>query len=399
VTTEGKLRIGVNWDGATVNAVAVQSSRPLQAIRLLTGKSLQDAVDALPLLFSVCGRAQGVTGVMAAEAALGIEVAASLRAARMRLVLCEAIQEHLWRVLLDWPRQTHMQPHVQPMTAICARIGQMTKPLLAAGGWKTIGGRPDADYDGAWQGFSRLLKDFLHREVLGCDPARWLGLATQQELEAWYGSTDTPAAQILRSLAQCARFGASEVETMPSPDGVWLQEVAEAMHADAAFSHQPNWQGAALETGALARQRRHPLLQALTAADGNSVFVRLVARLIELARLADAVCPVADNACTGWTGVQSLGRNAGIAWAETARGLLMHRVAGDGSRILDYRIVAPTEWNFHASGALVRGLCGTAAASEAAARSKAEWLVQSLDPCVAYEITVRHARNNARCGG
>jgi coenzyme F420-reducing hydrogenase alpha subunit len=85
-----------------------------------------------------------------------------------------------------------------------------------------------------------------------------------------------------------------------------------------------------------------------------------------------------------------LGNGAGIAWVETARGLLMHCVAGNGGRVLDYRVVAPTEWNFHANGALVQGLRGMTAASANEAMSKAERLVQSLDPCVAYEITVRH---------
>lgn len=391
MTAEGKLCVDVAWDGAKVGAVAVQSSRPLQASRLAIGRTLQDAVDTMPLLFSICGRAQGVAAVMAAEAALGIEVAGSLRAARMRLVLGEAIQEHLWRVLLDWSRQAGRQPRAQLMTELCAGIGQMAKPLIATGGWKTIGGRLDADYDDARLAFSRVLKDALRREVFGCDPARWLELDTQQELEAWYEDTDTLAARILRSLAQCARFGASKVAAMPSPNKIWLQEIAEAMHEDPAFSHQPNWRGAALETGALARQRQHPLLRALTAAEGNSVFSRVVARLIELMRLADAMRTATDNACANWIGSQPLGKGAGIAWVETARGLLTHRVASDGGRILDYRTIAPTEWNFHANGALVQGLRGMAAASEAAARSKAEWLVQSLDPCVAYEITVRRA--------
>lgn len=386
VTPEGKLRIDVAWDGATVSAVAVQSSRPLQASRLTIGKPLQGAVDTMPLLFSICGRAQGVAAVMAAEAALGIEVTALLHAARMRLVTGEAIQEHIWRILLDWPRLMAMQAHMQPMTKLCVGISQMAKPLLTAGGWKTIDGRLDAGHDDAWASFSRLLKDFLRGEIFGCDPEQWLELDTREKLEAWYENTDTPAAQILHKLAQCARFGACKVTTMPSPDGQWLQEIAKAMCEDPAFPYQPDWRGAALETGVLARQRQHPLLQALMGTEGNSVFVRTVARLVELSRLAGAT--PADG--TGnWAGHHPLGNGMGIAWVETARGLLMHCVAGDGGRVLDYRVVAPTEWNFHANGALVQGLRGMAAASTTAAGSKAEWLVQSLDPCVAYEIAVR----------
>lgn len=391
MTAEGKLRIGVVWDGATVNAVAVQSSRPLHSSRLMTGKPVQDAVNMIPLLFSVCGRAQGVAAAMAAEAALDVEAGGSQHMARVRLVLGETIQEHLRHILLDWPRQAGLQPHLQSMAELCAGIGHAVKPLPIAGSWQTIGGRTDAHHDDAWPAFSRMLKDFLRREIFGCDPARWLELGTPQELEAWYRNMRTPMAQILRNLAQHGRFGASKVAIMPAPDRVWLEEIAAALHGGAAFSHQPNWRGAALETGALARQLRHPLLQSLTATEGNSVFTRLVARLVELIRLVEARLLVADNADANWVGAQSLDKGAGIAWVETARGLLVHRVASDGARVLDYRTIAPTEWNFHADGALVQGLRGMAAASADAARSKAEWLAQSLDPCVAYEITVRRA--------
>lgn len=383
---EGKLHIDVVWDGA-VNAVAVRSSHPLLASRLMVGKLLQDAVSTVPLLFSVCGRAQGVAAAMAAEAALGMEADGSLHAARMRLILGEAVQEHLWRILLDWPRQAGMQPAVQPMTELCAIIARAAKPLLATGDWKTIGGKPVADSDEVWLILSRALNEFLHREIFGCDPALWLGLETQEELDAWCSNTDGLAAKILRGLAQHIRFGASSVAAMPRPDEIWLREASRAMQMDPKFSQQPNWHGSALETGVLARQQKQSLLKALTETAGNSVFVRAVARLTELARLAS------NSDCAAWTGALTLNANEGIAWTETARGLLMHRIVTDGAHVLHYQIVAPTEWNFHADGALVQGLRGMLAASEAAARNMTEWLVQSLDPCVAYEITVRHTEH------
>lgn len=384
VTAEGNLRIEAIWNGSAVTAAAVRSSRPLQASRLTLGKPVQDAIDTVPLLFSICGRAQGIAAVMAAEAALGAAVPGAVREARKRLVLGEIIHEYLWRILLDWPLQAGVQPRVQEMAAMRASLAGMLKPLLAAGGWKTAGGPAVAGTDGAWLAFLQALQDFLRREVLGCDPARWLALDTQEALEAWSEGTRALAAETLRSLARNGRFGTGSVALMPHPDEAWLKEAAEAMRGEA-FAQQPEWRGAPLETGALARQRQHPLLQALTSEEGSPVFARIVARLVELVRLA------ADGGSAAWFGSQSLGNGAGIAWVETARGLLMHRIVTDGERVLQYRIVAPTEWNFHANGALVQGLRGMAAASEEDARSRAQWLVQSLDPCVACEITVRRA--------
>ncbi|HEX5339023.1 MAG TPA: nickel-dependent hydrogenase large subunit [Gallionella sp.] len=386
---EGKLHIAIGWDGAAVNAVALHSSRPLHASRLMPGKSLQAAVDNVPLLFSLCGRAQGVAAVMAAEAALEVGGSETLRTVRTRLVLCETIQEHLWRILIDWARLAGMQPGMHSMADIRIMIGHALKQQLAAGDWKTIGGKPNVEQGKAWLAFANALKDFLRDEVFGCEPEQWLEMETPERLENWCRGNTALAAQILNSLAQCERFGSSGVAAMPRPDEVWLRQAVQAMSEDAEFSQRPDWHGAALETGAWARQQRHPLLLSLAATNGNSVYARVVARLIELAQLLELV--PTDCGSAAWSGSQSLDDGAGIAWVETARGLLMHRVASDGERIVAYQIVAPTEWNFHANGALVQGLRGMPAASKDEVRRRAEWLVQSLDPCVAYEITVHRA--------
>ena len=128
------------------------------------------------------------------------------------------------------------------------------------------------------------------------------------------------------------------------------------------------------------------LVAALTAAYGRSILVRFVARLAELARLASgrpAPLPLYGRA--------TLGRGRGLGWVETARGLLVHTVELDGDLVKRYRIVAPTEWNFHPRGAFAAGLAGAYAASEIDLRRRAHWLAQSLDPCVAYRVEIADA--------
>ena len=90
-----------------------------------------------------------------------------------------------------------------------------------------------------------------------------------------------------------------------------------------------------------------------------------------------------------WSGGACLGAGAGFGAAETARGILLHFVQLDGEgRVAGYRIVAPTEWNFHPEGAFVRGMAGVAARSADAARQAAALMAHALDPCVAYRIEV-----------
>lgn len=338
---------------------------------MMQGRPLQEAVTGVPRMFAVCGRAQGVAAAMAAEAALGKEVSDAVHALRMRLILGEIVHEYLWRMMLDWPLLAGLPPRVQALAVMRTKLDDLLKSPLAVADW-------------SWSAFIPMLQDCLRREVLGCDPAQWLALDTLQALERWCEKSQAPAAEVLRGLPQRGSFGMGGVALMPEPEESWLRESAVRM-ARAEFAHQPEWRGVPQETGALARQHRHPLLRTLIEAQGNSVLVRMVARLAELAHLATG-----GGKNSRWFGSLPLGNGSGMAWVETARGLLMHRIASDGDRVLQYRIVAPTEWNFHANGALARGLGGMTAQSADGARKQAQWLVQSLDPCVACEITLKN---------
>jgi Ni,Fe-hydrogenase I large subunit len=155
--------------------------------------------------------------------------------------------------------------------------------------------------------------------------------------------------------------------------------------ADPGFSRAPDWQGLPVETGALARRARHPLIAAMVARDGNSVATRFAAQLVDLAELLGRHDAQAVRQHTVAPGV-------GIGLAETARGLLLHQAqVGNDGRVERYRVIAPTEWNFHPSGALTLGLVGRRATDADAARRDATLLAQALDPCVAFSVEVAYA--------
>lgn len=81
----------------------------------------------------------------------------------------------------------------------------------------------------------------------------------------------------------------------------------------------------------------------------------------------------------------------GIAVVHTARGLLLHYAAVAAVNVTNYAIVAPTEWNFHLSGAFVQELQEMTEANETHLKHRAYIAALSLAPCVAYEIGVSHA--------
>jgi hypothetical protein len=53
-----------------------------------------------------------------------------------------------------------------------------------------------------------------------------------------------------------------------------------------------------------------------------------------------------------------------------------------------YRILAPTEWNFHPQGPLIQGLRGADAHMGETLDKNAGLLISALDPCVGYELNI-----------
>jgi coenzyme F420-reducing hydrogenase alpha subunit len=87
----------------------------------------------------------------------------------------------------------------------------------------------------------------------------------------------------------------------------------------------------------------------------------------------------------------SQGRIDGFGYGavESARGRLYHACQLDGlGRIADYRIVAPTEWNFHPDGPFVRALLGAQIGGGDAAKRRAERLAFVYDPCIKAEAEI-----------
>ena len=89
--------------------------------------------------------------------------------------------------------------------------------------------------------------------------------------------------------------------------------------------------------------------------------------------------------------MRALPARGAAAWVENARGLLIHLVRFDTERAATYRIVAPTEWNFHPAGAMAAALLGSPAPDPETLCLRATRIAQSLDPCVACRVEIDDA--------
>lgn len=384
---EGRLSLEIGWNGKQVTGTAIRSTRPLQASRLLEGKPAAQAIETVPLLFSVCGRAQTVAAAAACAAAQGKTTGPAAARLRERMVAAECLQEYLWRLLLDLPPLLGEAPQLDDFVLLRRGFAAMTGTLAAMPRWW----EEETDDEAGWNGLAAEAEAFLARVVFGMPCADWLDLEGEA-FAAWLKGGATPTAQLLARLSQM-ESGRSTVTLLPPADAM-LRALAPLLETAEDFPARPLWQGAPAETGALARQAMHPRLRGL----GHTVGARVLARLVELASLP-ARLRAGEQSAEPWVRATTLRPGVGFSAVETARGTLVHGVAladgkgklADAASVARWRIVAPTEWNFHPQGAFAQGLAGAAARSEDEVRRAAALLAHALDPCVAYEVLVKHA--------
>lgn len=378
VPIEGRLTIGVRWDGERIVAVNLDSARPVAACRILEGRPAAEALALVPRLFSLCGRAQAAAAALALAASGSL--AAPATAALERRVAVESILECLWRLLHDLPRALDEPSRLDPLAPV-------RRDLLAA-----LADGAEGALAGALAGLRRLLA----REVLG--PGEGPG-HDADAYRQWLASAPTPVAAWLAALDArgFGDWGHGATPLMPPRPGTEaLRHLAGRLEREPGFADRPDWLGRPVETGALAARQEEPLVRQLRQVRGHGCATRFAARLADLRGLVDGL---ADGDPLPLTGSLSLGEAAGLGWVQTARGLLLHRVACTPTgQVASYRVLAPTEWNFHPGGALVGGLEAQPAANAADLQRGVTLAVLALDPCVGYDLALE-STGAAAAGG
>ncbi|RMG34996.1 MAG: HupV protein [Gammaproteobacteria bacterium] len=158
----------------------------------------------------------------------------------------------------------------------------------------------------------------------------------------------------------------------------------------------PRLDGQPMEVGALARQLvdGHPLIRALVSKSGGNVRNRVVARLLELARVVPLMEDWATRLSPGKSFCTAAGlppEGQGVGLVEAARGSLGHWVRVHKGRILNYQIIAPTTWNFsprdaqEVPGPLEQALAGTDV-SDDRGEVRVQHIIRSFDPCMVCTV-------------
>ncbi|CAO3379343.1 nickel-dependent hydrogenase large subunit [Azospirillum argentinense] len=378
---EGSVSVRLTTAAGRVRAVSVEVRRPAAA-RALCGRTPDEAMRLVPLLFSLCGTAQSLAALEALEDALGLDASAHTTA-RVLLAEAETATNHAWQVLMDWPARLGEAQQPRELAGLRTAAAAIHPALYPArDGLRPGGGslRPDRD---ALMGAIAALRAGVERAVFAAPVP-----TSAADLERWAETGGNGAARLMRRVLApgMAGFGACGAPALEPHPARWF---GERLSADAAFSERPRQDGAPAHTGPLARQGAHPLVAALLSAHGSGLAAHAAARLVDLAGLAERLTNWADRLedAEPAPDIGNARCGAGSGAVETARGRLAHWLRLEDGRIADCRIVAPTEWNFAADGPLAQGLAG--AASDAGLAERAGLLVAALDPCVASTIAIQ----------
>jgi hypothetical protein len=385
---EGRIQIDLHPDKFGSERVAVDSSRPVYASRVMQGKSVHDVLRLLPLMYGVCGVAQARTSVAATGSALQRPEPPAVARARDLLVLLENLREHWFRILVDWSRLFDLPPQTDPLPQLGRLLPDFSRALFAEADAFSLDSRVDTDPQQV-TGMIDRLEQALVDSVFHRPAADWLKIDSIDAVYAWARQQDTTASISLRQICDqgFSSQGFSAVGMMPALDGQQLCQRLDRADADQ-FVALPTWQDQCLETTPLVRQWRHPLIQALDQEFNNSLLTRWTSRLVELATIPGqlrALLAALDDAPDA---DQEQAPTPGLAQTEAARGRLVHRVEVDDTTVTRYRILAPTEWNFHPRGLVAQALGNLSTRDKDQLERLAMLMINAIDPCVDYNIRI-----------
>ncbi|WP_156373411.1 hydrogenase formation protein [Pseudorhodoferax sp. Leaf267] len=347
------------------------TSRPDLVAQLTQGRLARELPELLANVHNLCGSAHRLCAGLAVQAAHGAARAMdSDQAERLR---SDTLREHLRRIGLEWPR--HLADTAEPSEAAGALQALRSGPVSTAA--------PPASWAAQREGIAA----WLARDWLDMPAEAWLQ-AWELGPRDWLGLWAAHARGWLPRLLHRARATADQpipwapaLRVHAHPGG--LQELAGALQ-HAAFARAPLWQGRCADTGPWTR------LHQRDAERFTTPWLRLGARLAEAVRLALPDGPARSGARWLQAGQLALTGHTGLAWVETARGLLVHCVtlngAGPQARVQRCSVVAPTDWNFHARGALAQALAQLPRRTATADTRRILALMAAYDPCVPFVI-------------
>jgi hypothetical protein len=371
----------ITRDGLVAD-LALGPRRFVEAASSLEALPYAEALARVPRIFALCRHAQNVCAIRAVEHAFGASASSAAELVRDVGVLLERAESHALALFVDLPSAMGLPPDLSVLQRLRGRTAEL---------WQTLGRSalmpfaPEPDDRAPARTCFALVRQL---ETVTEQILPRAATASAAAWRAWIEGDRSPLALALRqALPITQTLGDVEARGLSTVDE---RDVVRFLRsAEVAELKRPMLAGRVRETGAWARCQTHPLVTGVTAELGRAM-ARLAARMLELVESPSAIAhrldtPVGPHAMPEAPRTPS---GHGLAVVECARGLLAHDVTVASGQIARWRILAPTEWNFHPDGVFRESLVGSPALGAAA---RARVLGASLDPCVPLRVEVEHA--------
>ncbi|MCB6182386.1 hypothetical protein LIN78_02305 [Leeia sp. TBRC 13508] len=296
------------------------------AERLFIGKPASSVLPLVPLLFSLCGKAQSLAAMLVLDQAILADMLAEVR--------LEAIRETVFRFSVDWPK---LRGFIPANLAEFRTFSELTD-------WKT----------------------WCEQHWFGMPVHEWAGLGEAGWL-SWIQSGATPIANDARCL-----FG----QVMPIPKLWPWQSAAHLVEAINPSLWTATTLPAGLDASALSIEQRevHGLLH-----EGRIPLARWLSRMVRLARMLTLTEPHASVARLERDGQPPIN----VAMVETARGYLLHLAASNEAGVVEtYQVIPPTAWHAHPEGVIYNAVMSCLLGNAF------DWQQQVtlIDPCTGFEL-------------
>lgn len=304
--------------------------------RTCVGLTPEEARSRLASLFSLCGAAHAA----AATQALGLPEQDSPNTSATHDIL----RDHALELLHTWPRHLGLTLDRTWLTR-----------TLGAGNDKADNARTQ-----------------LATALTGLETP--LALLAEADFTLWLeagrtAQTPPPLAAVLAALRLIAPPDQGRAD-LPAPDSTDLETITTG-------------KAPARDASILADHRNTPLLRGLIAREGVSLFVRMVARALDMlaalsnpARLFARTRALAAHLPAGPDGATD-GR---LGVARAARGVLVHHATIQNGRIRAYTVLSPTGWHMAQDGLLSRCLRSLPLTDSPALLPAL--LISAINPCV-----------------
>jgi hypothetical protein len=360
----GTIRIQVAVARGLACSVAVAASRPQGLTRMFLGRMADEAPLLAGQVFSLCGFAQSVAAHLAILNATDRAMSDDERIGAGLGLLAERIFETLRALILQWPAPLPV--------ALAASAGRHLRDALTAS--QAI--------------IAKVRAGKVDRTNLSLPAERLTAAAAALGV---IHETDAPVpgtvcAAMLRDVEHDRIFAGRRPDPLTGRDDA---DVVKHLCSEPGYASLPHLPGRVVETGAYVR------LAPVGPPEDAHLAQRLRARINDVRTSLDQLGAILGNGALDWASLAGGGPTPGAGGygaVECARGRLYHQaeIGADG-RLSAYRILAPTEWNFHPAGPFVETLLSSQIGTDEAAIRSVSLLAVLFDPCVAFEVDIREA--------